>query len=101
MSNQIQYMVDFSLPFTLTEEFFELIPKQRSKVGEYFANGKLSAYTLSMEISKLWAVINAEKEREVIDLIATFPLTKYMEFKIYPLTFHQTMENSVMTFSLN
>ena len=85
----------------MTQEFFDLVPEQRAIVNEYFATGKLASYTLSLEHAKLWAVFNANNEREVFDLIAAFPMTKFMEFKVYPLTFHQTIENSVMTFSLN
>lgn len=101
MSKLTQYMVKFNLPENMTEEFFGLVPQQRLLVGELFAEGKLAAYTLSLEFGKLWAVVNADGIKEVVEILKLFPLTKYMEYKIYPLSFHQTMENSTMTFSLN
>ncbi len=101
MSKLLQYMVDFSLPIIMEQQFVDLIPDQRAKVNECFVKGQISAYTLSMENGRLWAVVNAKNQREVLDIIASFPLSKYMEWKIYPLTFHQTIENAVMTFSLN
>ncbi len=94
-------MVDFSLPALMPQRFIDLIPEQRIVVNRQFIEGKLCNYTLSLEHSKLWAVYTASSEREVLNLIAQFPLTKYMEFKIYPLTFNQSANHFLPDFSLN
>jgi len=101
MSQPTKFMVKFNLTENFTEAQYDLVPQQRMMVGEFFSEGKLASYTLSLEYGKLWAVINAGSVMEVVELINKLPLTQYMQYKIYPLSFHQTMENSTMTFSLN
>lgn len=59
-NDSTQYMVDFSLPATLDQEFINLIPSQRTIVNRLFTEGKLVNYALSLENSKLWAVFNAD-----------------------------------------
>lgn len=97
----MQFLVDFTLPLNLDQNFVDLIPAQRTRVNECFADGQISSYSLSLEHAKLWAVVNAKQLSDVQTIIDSFPLSKYMEYKIFPLTFHQTLENMVMSFSLN
>jgi len=66
MDNQYQFMVDFSMPEVLTEEFMNMIPYQRSVINRLFTEGKLTNYALSLENSKLWAVFKANSEMEVV-----------------------------------
>ncbi len=82
MSAAYQYMVDFTLKGTLSEEFLDLISYQRVVVNKYFQQGKLVNYALSAEKAKLWAIFNADSENEVRKMINTFPLSKFMEIEI-------------------
>ncbi len=101
MDKTFQFMVDFTLPFYLDQQFIDLIPQQRAKINKYFLNGQLANYVLSLEKSKLWAILNADTRDEVLDIIQDFPLTKFMKYRIYPLTFNQTINSKVPSFSLN
>ena len=94
-------MVDFTLPEVLTDEFMTLIPYQRARVNQYFTEGKLINYALSLETSKLWAVFTANSEMDVMELIADLPLTKFMKVNISMLTFYNTGQEHMPAFSMN
>lgn len=96
-----QYMVDFTLPEVLSEEFIGLIPQQRAVVNRLFMEGKLLNYALSLETSKLWAVFSAVSEMEVMDIIADMPLTSFMQVEISILTFYNTFSPKDPVFSMN
>lgn len=101
MQSDYQFMVDFTLPEMLTEEFMGLIPLQRAKVNRLFREGKLINYALSLENSKMWAVLNANSELEVMEIIAEMPLTKFMKVKVSMLTFYNSLSEEMPVFSLN
>lgn len=101
MSTEYQFMVDFTLPSELSEEFIDLIPYQRNVVNRYLSEGKLINYALSLENAKLWAVFNAESEMEVMEMIIDFPLTKFMQVEICMLSTYNAPTPTTMNFSLN
>lgn len=94
-------MVDFTLPQILSEDFLKLIPKQRSKVNKLFREGKLINYALSLDHSKMWAVLNANDEYEVKDMLCELPLTRFMNFDIRMLTFFNSVGAESPVFSMN
>lgn len=101
MQTDYQFMVDFTLPETLTEDFMEKIPHQRAKVNRLFREGKLVNYALSLQTSRMWAVVNANSEWEVKEILALLPLTKYMEIQVSTLTFYNALEEEIPVFSMN
>ena len=52
-------MVDCTLPNDIPEELIRLLPIQQEVLGKYMTEGKLIHYALSLENSKLWAIVNA------------------------------------------
>lgn len=94
------FMVEFDLPETFTEEFLALIPRQRYVINTMLAQGAIRSYSLAMDRSKLWAVMLAESEFDVMENIAQMPLSGYMTPHISELLFHNAAD-SVMQFSLN
>ena len=101
MHHKFQYMVDFTLPEVIDEDFMALIPNQRLIVHQYFREGKLLNYALSLEKAKLWAIFSAHSEKEVMDMIAILPLTKFMSVEISILTFYNSMDPAMHHFSVN
>ncbi|MCB0549226.1 MAG: hypothetical protein KDD19_16730 [Phaeodactylibacter sp.] len=93
-------MVEFDLPETFTEEFLALLPKQRYVINTMLAQGAIKSYSLAIDRSKLWAVMLAESEFDVLEHIAQMPLSNYMTPNISELMFHNAAD-SVMQFSLN
>jgi len=94
------YMIEFDLPETFDEEFMALIPKQRYIINSMLAEGRVKAYSLAMDRSKLWAIMTGESEFEVMESIAQMPLSEYMSPNISELMFHNSSD-AVLQFSLN
>jgi len=86
MSNIRHYMVDFTMDEPLSEEFFDLVSYQRAAVNRYFQEGKLAHYALCIEKSKLWLIIAAESQVEVVEIIENLPLSRFMEYDIHLLS---------------
>ncbi|MCG8329177.1 MAG: muconolactone Delta-isomerase family protein [Chitinophagales bacterium] len=100
LTTTYQFMVDFTLPEELSNEFMNLLPYQKAIVAQYLEDGKLVNYALSLDNSKLWAVFNANSELEVLEMLTDFPLTPFMRVEVNLLTSFNTNELSPQ-FSLN
>ncbi|HKK76438.1 MAG TPA: muconolactone Delta-isomerase family protein [Saprospiraceae bacterium] len=94
------YMVEFELPDQLTEDFLARIPRQRLVVAELLAEGVIRSYSLALDRSMLWVIVDAESEFEVMEVIAQLPLSDYMHPFVSELFFHNSPE-PVQAFSLN
>ncbi|MCF8245480.1 MAG: hypothetical protein K9J37_13395 [Saprospiraceae bacterium] len=101
MQQEYQFMVDFTLPKVLSEEFLRQIPHQRAKVNKLFRDGKLVNYALSLDNSKIWATINANSELDVLQFISQLPLTRFMKYQINLLTFYSAVNADSPVFSMN
>ncbi|PLK46148.1 MULTISPECIES: muconolactone Delta-isomerase family protein [Emticicia] len=96
-----QFMVEFDLPVPFPESFIAKIPYQRIAVNQLLEDGKLHSYALSSDRSRLWCIVNAQDELEVMDIISEFPLIDYMSHTITELMFNNSVVMKVPTFSLN
>jgi hypothetical protein len=96
-----QYMVEILLPSFMSDDFKEKIPSQRKKINELMEAGRLMSYALADDYSKLWCVVRAETEFEVMSLISEFPLIDYMEPTINKLMFNNVVAMRLPMFSLN
>lgn len=94
------YMVEFELPEEFTEDFMALVPRQRFVINEMLAEGLVQNYSLSLDRSRLWAVMLADSEFSLMEDIARMPLIDYMTPHVSQLMFHNTAME-VMQFSLN
>lgn len=101
MHQEYQFMADFTLPDELTDEFFDLLSYQDCVVNKYLSQGKLINYALSLDNAKIWAIFSANSEVEVREMIADFPLTRFMEVEISLLTAYNTLSVAAPNFSLN
>jgi len=94
-------MVEFDLPAVMDEGFTNRIPAQRLKVEELMEKGFLLSYSLSADRQKLWCIVKAESETDVMESVAEFPLIKYMTPIITELMFHNMVAARIPLFSLN
>ena len=101
MSSEYQFLVDFTLPANLDEDFMDLIPYQRAMINRLFKDGVLLNYALSLESSRLWCIINATSELEVQTIISDLPLTEFMKYEVNMLTFYNSMQPVTPDFSMN
>jgi hypothetical protein len=93
-------MVEFDLPAEFDEAFMALIPKQRYVINQMLAEGSVQNYSLSLDRSRLWVVMTAASEIELMEDIARMPLIDYMTPHVSRLMFHNSAMD-VMQFSLN
>ncbi|REA60404.1 hypothetical protein DSL64_14945 [Dyadobacter luteus] len=96
-----QYMVEIMLPAVMSEEFTAKIPAQRKKINEMMEQGIMMSYALSDDYSKLWCVVRAESEFEVMSIVSEFPLIDFMDPKICRLMFNNVVALRLPMFSLN
>ncbi|MCR9062978.1 MAG: hypothetical protein NXI00_03375 [Cytophagales bacterium] len=95
------FMVEFDLPTPYSEEFLAKIPLQKMVVDELMEEGKIISYALSMDRGRLWMVVDASNDFEVLDVINEFPLINDMHYSITELMFNHAGAIQVPAFSLN
>lgn len=101
MNTVYHFMVDFTLPKTLSKEFFDLLPSQKAILEKLFDQGKLCSFASAIETSKMWAIFAANSEYEVMHLLAKLPLTDFTKVDISMLSSYNTMDAFLPQFSMN
>jgi hypothetical protein len=96
-----QFMIDIQIPGNPDQEFFELIPHQRTHIDKLLEQGTITGYSLSLDRTRLWITLNARTERDAVEILAGFPMFRYFEPTIYPLMFHNSSLMSILKVSLN
>ncbi len=94
-------MVIMKLPELLTEEFLTQIPEQRKKLERLLTKGLITSYSLSLDRSTLWSTVPASTENDVLNVLTSLPLTKYMNMEIIELAFNLNARISQTAISLN
>lgn len=94
------FMIEFDLPDAPDEEFFSLVPRQRYVINNLMAEGRVKAYSLALDRSRLWVIAEADSEFEVMEMISDMPLSPYMTPQVSELMFHNTYD-ILVPFSLN
>jgi hypothetical protein len=94
------FMIEISLPETLTPDFMELIPLQRRFIDKMMKKGVIMSYSLSFDRSRLWIIVLSNSINEVKNLVGSFPIFCFIKFRINNLLFHE-VNNQVPQFWLN
>ena len=63
--------------------------------------GRIISYSLSEDRGRLWMVVDADNDFEVLDVINKFPLIDEMHYSITHLMFNHAGAFQVPAFSLN
>jgi hypothetical protein len=84
-------MVYFIVP-PLTDEMIAVVPRQRHTLQQFMLDKKIYSYSLSVDRSKLWAVVNADSEDDLIDIIEGLPMTKFLKYHYSELMFHNAAQ---------
>ena len=85
-------------PFSI--EMQEQIPRQRIIIDRLFGQGILLSYTLASDRSKLWIVLQADNESELLQYIESLPMTKYSDYNYSEIMFHDSNQ-FIPSISLN
>ena len=97
----IQYMADIDLPDHYSAEFVSLIPEQRATINKLLKKGVILNYSLAMDRSKLWVILEAKDEVEARNIIGSFPIFNHIQVKIFDLMFNQVTANIMPQLWLN
>ncbi len=81
------FQVHIILPEIFSTRFAALIPQQYEKVNELLEKRVILNYALDMARTNLWVTIQAKDQIEVMDVLATFPIIKYVKLEIHELAF--------------
>lgn len=96
-----EFMVELDIPKMLPNSFVDLVPVQRETVVELLEDNKITSYTLAVDRSKLWIIVNAAHKTEVMDILDLLPLTKFLTYQIFELMFHNKQDVDIPQPSLN
>ena len=97
----LEFMVDFTMPDRLSDDFIARVPHQRQLINRYMKNKKLLSYALSLESQKMWAIFRVSSEFELMELLADLPLTSFMELNISSLSVLNTAKEDINEVCLN
>lgn len=101
VENALEFMVDFTLPQRLSDDFIARVPRQRKMIQRYMNRKKLLSYALSIEQHRMWAVFRVSSEIELMELLANLPLTPLMEVNISTLTVLNTARHEIHEMCMN
>lgn len=94
-------MVIITLPEEMSDEFLSFIPQQRAHINRLLEEGVVWSYSLALDRSKLWAVIQGQSKQEVSRILDEFPLRKFMTAEVVELAFHKTRISPLLAVSMN
>ena len=95
------WMVEMSLPVPINQEFASLIPDQRMTIGKLMGAGKILSYTLTADRTRLWTVVLAPTEEEVVKILGSFPIISWTRYTIHELFFHEYALGGALRMSMN
>ncbi|MCU0404279.1 MAG: hypothetical protein MUE99_06995 [Chitinophagaceae bacterium] len=79
-SNLSKFQVTIS--FVMDEGFMPLVPSHRTYINYLINKGIVDSYTVSLESSKSWIIMNAVNKTEVESYLKRSPLFKYWTCEI-------------------
>ncbi len=81
------FQVHITLPEFFTKRFASLIPAQRERVNQLMDARVILNYALDMDRANLWITMQARNQNEIMDVLATFPIIKFVKLEIFELAF--------------
>lgn len=94
-------MVLAALSPTAEMDLSRSIAIQKEKVHELMNKGLLRSYSLSADFEKVYMVLEAESEIQVIQILAEFPMISLLKSEINHLCFHRSHSAPIFQPSLN
>ncbi|MGZ3931452.1 MAG: hypothetical protein ACXVP0_08870 [Bacteroidia bacterium] len=84
------FLVHIRLPEIFSTRFMSMIPKHRALVNDLLEKRVMLSYSLDIERHNVWAFFEAKSEKEVMDILSTFPIIKDVKVKIHELAFYDS-----------
>ncbi len=95
------FYVHIILPDVFSKQFYDLIPKQREVINRLMEKRIVLSYSLDMDRKNVWAFIEAKNETEVMDILSTFPIIRFIKISIHELAFYDSARVSFPDLIMN
>ncbi len=82
------FLVHMVLPEIFSTKFMALIPQHRQLINQLMEKNIIRSYSLDMERHNVWTFIDAKDEKEVMDIISTFPIINDVKVTVHELAFY-------------
>ena len=79
------FMVELILPAEPDESFFLLIPRHRAVINSMINNGTVIQYAVDEAREKVWILMKAINERDLLHLLKKLPIFHLTEHSIFRL----------------
>jgi hypothetical protein len=86
-----KFLCTFYLPALLEADFWEAIPAHRAYINQQMKDDIIVTYSVNMQRSKGWVVVNANSEKAVAACINGFPIRRFINFETEELFIFDTM----------
>ena len=96
-----KFMIEIDFIFPLSQDFVELIPRQRALINKLMKSGIIINYSLSMDRNKLWVILQSISEAEASRIVQSFPIIDFVQFSVHGLMFHNSNATLTPQFWLN
>ncbi len=84
------FHIHITLPNVFTQKFAALIPAQRKRINKLLEDHVILSYALDMGRNNVWITMQARSQKEVMDILSTFPIIKEVTVDIQELAFYDT-----------
>jgi|GEM_PF-3450439 len=92
IDNSQKYMVEFVVPSYFSNDMEELVASQQLVLERLFYEGKIFSCTVSMDLTKLWMVMIADTESELLAIIDKLPIAAVCDYNYKELLVHNTVQ---------
>jgi len=87
-----KYMVEFEVPSYFASDATELVESHRSVMERFFFEGKIFSCTIAKDLQKIWMVMIAESESELLSIIDKLPIAAVCDYNYKELLIHNTVQ---------
>lgn len=84
------YMVEITLPEEIDEYFMKRIPSHRAFINSLINEGKVQSYTINMERSKGWMLLNVKTYEEADQIMEQLPIYEFIRYRINEVMVHDS-----------
>jgi hypothetical protein len=95
------FLVHITLPEVFTEQFYELVNRQRERITDLMEKRTVLSYSLDMERKNIWCVIEVAEQRHLKQILKTFPIINEVELEVHELAFHDSAPIALPDLILN
>ncbi len=95
------FLVHITLPEVFTAEIYQLLPQQRILINSLMEKRVILSYSLDMARKNVWAFMEAKDQKQLMKILATFPIIPHVGIRIHELAYHDAAPVSLPDLIMN